>query len=48
MFVEHLLLVVNVQHSWKWPVSGNQTETANSLNCLEDDTFPKQLNCDCL
>ena len=43
MFVEQLLLVVNTPHSWKWPVSENKTETANSLNCPEqDDTFPKQ------
>ena len=42
MFVEHKLLVVNAQHSWKWHVSENQTETADSLYCPEeDDTFPK-------
>ena len=42
MFVKQLLLVVNAQHSWKWLVSENQTETANSLNCLEEDnTLPK-------
>ena len=42
MFVEQLLLVVNAQHSWKCLASENQTETANSLNWLEEDgTFPK-------
>ena len=42
MFVEQLLFVVNAPCSCKWLVSENQTETANSLNCPEeDDTFPK-------
>ena len=42
MFVEQLLLVVNAQHSRKCLFSENQTETAYSLNCPEeDDTFPK-------